>query len=94
MIKFYDRYGVFFVEEGEIMLEGYLVVYVYEKLKGDKQCLEFNKVFIIFDLKLVCEKILYILYNLYVCSYFLMIVYYLLQIFILLDYLVFLEFDY
>lgn len=46
----------FFVEEGEIMLEGYLVVYVYEKLKGDKQCLEFNKVFIIFDLKLVCEK--------------------------------------
>lgn len=85
----------FFVEEGEIMLEGYLVVYVYEKLKGDKQCLEFNKVFIIFDLKLVCEKKnLYILYNLYVCSYFLMIVYYLLQIFILLDYLVFLEFDY
>lgn len=28
--------GFFFVEEGEIMLEGYLVVYVYEKLKGDK----------------------------------------------------------
>lgn len=51
MIKFYDGYGVFFVEEGEIMLQGYLVVYVYEKLKGDKQCLEFNKVFIIFDLK-------------------------------------------
>lgn len=41
MIKFYDRYGVFFVEEGEIMLEGYLVVYVYEKLKGDKQCILF-----------------------------------------------------
>lgn len=60
MIKFYDGYGVFFVEEGEIMLEGYLVVYVYEKLKGDKQCLEFNKVFIIFDLKK--NYIFYIIY--------------------------------
>lgn len=41
----------FFAEEGETMLEGHLVAHVYEKLKGDKQCLELNKVFTTFDLK-------------------------------------------
>lgn len=56
MTKLYDGYGVFFAEEGETMLEGHLVAHVYEKLKGDKQCLELNKVFTTFDLKLVCEK--------------------------------------
>lgn len=51
MTKLYDGYGVFFAEEGETMLEGHLVAHVYEKLKGDKQCLELNKVFTTFDLK-------------------------------------------
>lgn len=51
MSKLYDGYGVFFAEEGETMLEGHLVAHVYEKLKGDKQCLELNKVFTTFDLK-------------------------------------------
>uniref|UniRef100_A0A8W8MR76 Midasin n=1 Tax=Magallana gigas TaxID=29159 RepID=A0A8W8MR76_MAGGI len=32
------------IEEGETMLEGHLVAHVYEKLKGDKQCLELNKI--------------------------------------------------
>lgn len=33
------------------MLEGHLVVHVYEKLKGDKQCLQLSKVFTSFHLR-------------------------------------------
>lgn len=47
------------------MLEGHLVAHVYEKLKGDKQCLELNKVFTTFDLKLVCEKKNHTLHTIY-----------------------------
>ena len=31
-------------EDDESMLEGHLVVHIHDKLKGDKQCLQLNKV--------------------------------------------------
>lgn len=58
----------FFAEEGETMLEGHLVAHVYEKLKGDKQCLELNKVFTTFDLKSVCEKKTHTLHTIYMSA--------------------------